>query len=64
MNKIIGWPITWLLFYIGHITAKATKLRWEWSYELYNWAMINSVNIQDWAGLKNPWKSPSEKQEV
>jgi hypothetical protein len=24
-------------------------------YKSYNWCMISSTDIQDWAGLKRPW---------
>lgn len=60
MRKVVGWPVTWALFWLGHATSKVF-LRQEaadFMYPLYNGLMCASVDVQDWAGLAMPWAKP------
>lgn len=57
MKKIIGWPLTWLLFWLGDLVSKPMHyFDWWWLYPVYNNLMGWSVDVQDWAGLSGPWK--------
>lgn len=56
MKKIIGFITSWTLYYLGHFTSKLMN-ELPFLYSTYNWLMIKSMNIQDWAKLKSPWKN-------
>ena len=57
MKKIIGWPVTWILFWMGDLTTKPMHyLDWGWLYPAYNNLMSWSVDVQDWAQVKGPWR--------
>ena len=53
MKKIIAYPITYILYYIGDFISKHFKS--ETSYKIYSWFMIKSGDIQDWSKLSKPW---------
>lgn len=57
MKKIIGFPITWILYYIGDMISY--PMNWFDSgghlYPAYNWCMLKSSALQDWAGLNSLW---------
>jgi hypothetical protein len=52
MKKLIGWPVAWVLFSVGRVMS---VLSWP-LYSFYNWLMLASCSVQDWAGLEGPWK--------
>jgi hypothetical protein len=60
MKKIVAWPITWALFWIGHVLSKLMELSDDglpWRlYPAYNKLMTYSFIVQIWGGLKSPWK--------
>lgn len=59
MKKIIAFIPVWLLYYTGHLISKTWETRFNrggYGYDMYNTCMIRSMNLQDWAGLKGPWK--------
>ncbi len=57
MKKLIAYPLAWGLFYLGDFISN-TKIFNEGSfYNLYNWCMIKSSEIQDWGELNSPWKN-------
>lgn len=60
IKKITGWPTMWALFYIGHWLSIPGN-HWPWErfhpYRIWNWFLVRSMNVQDWAGFKDaPWK--------
>ena len=58
VKKIIAWPFVWIFFYIGCIAGLPLNREFPgvgFFYEIYNWCMITSLEIQDWAGLEEPW---------
>lgn len=70
MKKIIGFPLTYLFYFIGHVFSKLSFFRIKntfvfdmkylyWLGYGFGWiyqnSMIRSIKIQDWAGLKGPW---------
>lgn len=58
MKTLIGYIGSYSLFYIGHWTALTwqTKINKQgYGFGLYNWCMLTSLKIQDWAGNKKPW---------
>lgn len=55
MKKIIGYIGTWMFYYLGHFTSKL-MYRMHFLYKPYQWFMMKSFQIQDWANLKSPWK--------
>ena len=59
MKKIIAWPLTWLFFWLGDLVSKPMHyLNWAWLYPAYNNLMGWSVDVQDWADVKGPWRYP------
>ena len=60
MRKPIGYITAWSLFWLGHfislIMSAAPAL-----YSAYRWLMHKSINVQDWAGNKTPWKHVTQK---
>lgn len=62
MKKIIAWPITWAFFWMGDLISRIMNyLDWGWMYPAYNNLMWWSVEIQEWAGVKGPWRVPDER---
>jgi hypothetical protein len=56
IKKIIAWPITNLLYYIGDfISLVMESIDTEWAFDIlhpvYNWFMCTSCTVNDWAGL-------------
>lgn len=57
LKMILGFPITWGLYWVGHAISKF-YLRFDalsFLYPVYNKLMCMSGDVQDWAGLKSPW---------
>lgn len=65
MKKIIGYLPMWILYHIGSsFDAYDTvhdKDTFGW---LTSWCMINSLKIQNWSGLENPWFEPEPKKNL
>lgn len=55
MKKIIAYPVAHILFHIGDFISKYLPN----AYDTYSWCMETSGDIQDWSGLKGPWKKPN-----
>jgi hypothetical protein len=52
MRKVIGWPISLGLFWLGDAVSKPMdRFGFGWLYPLYNWLMCRSCAVNDWAGL-------------
>jgi len=59
MRAIVAWPVSWTLFWIGHFVSVVNRQEFMGEvslYPVYNWLMIKSGDVQDWAGLNGPWK--------
>lgn len=56
MKKLIAYPLTWGLFYLGVFISNVRLLDKGNFYNLYSWCMIKSSEIQDWGKLNSPWK--------
>ena len=58
MRKIIGYILTWVLYGLGDLVSK--PMNWfdcmSWLYPAYNWLMLRSYDVQQWAGNSGPWK--------
>lgn len=58
VKKVLAFPVVWLFYIIGDLTCKLSyKLELDFLYDIYNWFMIKSCDVQDWAKLKQPWKT-------
>lgn len=58
MKKLLGFIPSYLFFYIGDLISRIMyKINSRYPYILYNFFMDKSSYIQDWAGLKGPWKN-------
>lgn len=56
MKKIIGYLVSWLLYWLGDlISYPMNYFDWSWLYPLYNRLMLSSCSIQRWAGNITPW---------
>lgn len=56
MRKLIGYIVSWVLYWLGDLTSKPLHyLNWWWLYPVYNRLMIWSVDVQDWSGADGPW---------
>ena len=58
MRKILGYILSWILYGLGDLISKPMS-RWDcmaWLYTPYNWLMLKSYAIQNWAGNSGPWK--------
>ena len=63
MKKIIAWPITWLFFWMGDLISRIMHyFDWGLLYPVYNKLMWWSVEIQEWANVKGPWKEPNGRR--
>ena len=62
MKKIVAFPLTWLLYGIGHLVSKLLFIPKcpEFIYNLYSTLMIWSSDVQDWAGLSSPWSDKNK----
>jgi hypothetical protein len=56
MRRPLGFALSWALYGLGHIVSR--PMTWwgicGWLYPPYNWLMIRSCDVQDWAGA-GPW---------
>jgi hypothetical protein len=61
LKYAVAWPLSWGLFYVG---AGASWVMFfiehtgPYLYPLYNWSLVASVRVQDWADLPDgygPW---------
>lgn len=68
MRKIIGYPATWICYWIGDAFCRLSYIKTENGYYFDNhqkigsWICSNyqrfmsfSIKIQDWASLSSPW---------
>lgn len=56
MKKGLAYIISHVLYYLGDwICTIMIKVDWYILFRMYNWFMIASVDVQDWAGNKTPW---------
>jgi hypothetical protein len=57
MKKLLGYIGAWSLYHIGNSAANFSKYipDNEFIWEIYDWSMNASIDIQDWAGNKTPW---------
>lgn len=69
MKVIIARVLSPILYWVGHFFSKlfesCDSLGWLF-YPIYNWCMITSSNIEDWAGVNimwNPVEYYSENEE-
>ncbi len=59
MKKILAWPLSWALFWLGDVVSKPMHyFNWAWLYPVYNNLMCWSADVQDWAQLNEPWRKP------
>ena len=64
LKKLIGFILSWFLYYVGHLTSQIMFKRpgtflwyvYPFTWYIYQHTMMWSVNIQDWAKNKTPWK--------
>ncbi len=64
MKKTIAYLPMWLLYYTGDLISRTFV--WEYSvrvYIIYQFCMLWSLQLQDWAGFEKPWKYPEENEE-
>ena len=60
MKKIVAWPLAWLFFWTGDLISRIMNyLDWGWMYPAYNNLMSWSIDIQEWADVRGPWKEPN-----
>lgn len=76
MRKLIGWPLSWLLYGIGHLAylfidrvlhdddpnAEPGPV-FNAGFRLYQSSMAGSWKVNDWAGCK-VWGKPEGHSEV
>lgn len=55
MKKLIGYSIAWLLYYLGDFVSRVPNF----NYTIYSKLMCWSSDIQNWSGVKSPWKKVS-----
>lgn len=59
MRKPLGYILSWVLYGLGHIVSRP-MLWWDWPvYPVFNWLMLRSSDVQDWAGA-GPWSEVKE----
>ena len=57
MKKAIAYILSWILYGLGDLVSRPMQwFDWNWLYPLYNWLMLNSLAVQDWAGNQKPWE--------
>ena len=58
MRKIIGYVVSWSLYWSGDLISKPMHyLDWYWLYPVYNRLMCWSSDVQDWSNAIGPWES-------
>jgi hypothetical protein len=62
-REVIGWIAAWILYGLGHIFSRPLSW-WAWAdfaapvlYPAYNRCMLASLDVQQWAGSKGPWRN-------
>jgi hypothetical protein len=58
MKKLVAYILSWSLFWLGDVVSRVMRFdsMW-WLYPVYNWLMLWSMRVQDWAGNATPWNS-------
>lgn len=61
---MIAYISTWTLFWLGHWASRLFEIvEMEFLFDIYNWCMQASVNIQDKYDVQNgPWVSYEEER--
>lgn len=61
---MIAYISSWTLFWIGHWFSRVYEVtEFEPFYEVYNWCMTTSVNIQDRYDVEDgPWVSMEQEE--
>jgi hypothetical protein len=57
LRKLVGWPLTWLLYLIGHGLSRIMIGPLGALYPLYNRVIQASAALNDWAAL-TVWSKP------
>jgi len=56
MKKIMGYILSWTLYWLGDFISKPMHyFDWACLYPVYNRLMIWSADAQDWSGCNGPW---------
>ena len=56
MKKLIGYFGSYLLFYLGEVSAFLMHIKYLHNfYSVYNFLMAYSYAMQEWAGNDKPW---------
>lgn len=62
MRKIIAFIGAYTCYYTGDLLSRLSEYEiFEFLWTPYQKLMFWSSSIQDWGGLKGPWKEPLEK---
>lgn len=58
MKKLIAWPLSQILYWIGDILSNLDNFEWTFAvwYPIYRWCMVTSMRLSDWADL-DIWKT-------
>jgi len=51
MKKIIGWPLMHACYWSGDALSRIMYWRLGHLYPVYNWLMVRSLELNDWADL-------------
>ena len=63
MRKLIGYVLSWALYWLGNLISHPMNyFDWGWLYSTYNTVMLASLDVQDWAGNDTPWGMEIDEQ--
>lgn len=57
MKRLAARILSETLYWMGDVVSH--PMIWfdsGWLYSVYNWLMLRSGDVQDWAGLDGPWR--------
>ena len=60
MKKPISYILSWTLFWFGHFVSLLMGTI-PTLYTTYRWCMHKSMELQDWANNKTPWRHIENK---
>lgn len=56
MKKVVGYILSWILYWLGDLIGRLMLwFDWWWMYPTYNRIMLWSGKVQDWAENIKPW---------
>jgi hypothetical protein len=55
-RKLVAWPVVWAMWWTAWVISWVV-IKWTGDIMYMHWLALACIPVQDWAGLKKPWRS-------